>query len=276
MRTIIFSLLFLFVLTSNGQDFGTRSRQYFAMDVITGGLIGGIGSAFHPKESQTRGNAFLKGFAKGCLGGSLTFTGKYMVSGIQDKQNYLYGWPAKLVHAAGSSIIENSARNAALYDNWAIDYGAIRVDVNYKGKSKVRLQPTASLGFIASFIAGGTFDIGRTLAIGTPYFKYYDTQNNTTDAYTFFNSISLNTFRYQKIGTDNIYNASGHELIHCFQQREWLSVNNIYLKNNKKFVYFDIPVFEVPYYLGSIRNKTYYSNPYENQAETLSKHKFIQ
>lgn len=284
MKAIIYLSIFFLSLTSYGQGYNTRAREFFAMDVLTGGIIGGVGAAFHPKEHQTRGNAFLKGFAKGCVGGSLTFTGKYMTYGITKNENYLYAWPAKLVHAAGASIMENAARNAAIYDNWAIDYGAIRVDVNYKGKIRVRPQPFAAGGIILTALQGNRFNVKNTLELGTPYFTSNNIAANVTNSHvesgqTYINSVTIipkaiiiGNFVYHK--QDNIYNVSAHELIHVFQEREYYSMNNIYLNNKYKWAYIDLPAFDLVYTSLTNKNKPYYSNPFENQAETLSKRKF--
>lgn len=285
---VLIAILLLSTLAVNGQGFETRSRQFFAMDVLTGGIIGGIGASFHKKEGQTRGNAFLKGFAKGCVGGSFTFTGKYMTYGLFKYERYEMAWPAKIVHSAGASMIENAARNAAIYDNWALDYGPVRVDVNYKGKIHPRIQPFALASLIATSLAGDKtkFDIKRTLQSGTPYFTYRDFSDvftTQTNGSTIVNTIRINEAAFLILPfvggkdpkEDNMYNTTAHELIHVFQYREYLSINNMYFNNDKKFIYFDFPAFDIAYVPYARLHRDYYNNPYENQAETLSRRKFV-
>ncbi len=274
MKAIIYTLLMFTVLAAKGQDLGTRNRQFFAMDVITGGLIGGIGSAIHPKENQTRGNAFLVGFAKGCVGGSLTYAGKNLAFHVGSKKSMWYGWPAKLIHAGGSSIIENAAQNNLWYSNWAMDIGLLRVDGNMNGKFRFRGQPFAAIGFIQHIAEGSQFSTKRTIQTGTAYFYKEKTIISKTASVgrTYINSISvdetrINTFRY----------TAGHEMIHAFQERELLSINYFYAKNKQRFIYFDIPVFDTNYLVADIlSNGKHYENWYENQAHTLANRKFVE
>ncbi len=281
MKKLILLIIIIVVIVTNNakcQDFGTRSREFMGLNILVGGVIGGIGSVVHKRDDQTRGNAFLNGFAKGCLGGSLTFAGKYMTYGITKHQNLAYAWPAKIVHAMGSSIMENAARNDKWYSNWAMDMGLIRVDISYKLKTMVRLQPVAVVGFVKSISYGYHLEIKNSLKIGTPYFTYENLWLNT-NASTYANSICLNKASYYNIPmihpidlkTDNSFNCVAHEIIHTMQFREMLSINNIYLKNKNRWIYFDLPASDILYYINSYNNKQYYSNIYELEAESLSK-----
>ncbi len=271
--TLSVIILSLIPQHSKSQSFGKNEQAFLFMDIVSGGLMGGTGAIFNKKENQTRGNAFLHGFIKGCIGGSVVFTGKYLVYQIKDKESYAMAWPAKIIHSAGASIIENAAKNKVIYDNWALDIGPGRIDVNYKGKISPRLQLFALGGMALTFIQGSKFDFIKTIQMGTPYFYNYDMKNHLTAGNTNINSMSINkaTFEYNKKNNtfdkhpDTPFNVSGHELIHCFQYREYLSINYSYFKNNQKFIYIDAPAF-LPAYLLS-------PEPFEEQAEFLSKHR---
>jgi hypothetical protein len=273
-------LIILLLIPSIGlsQSFETRRNQFFIGNVITAGVIGGVGSAIHKKEGQSRGKAFLSGFWKGCIGGSLTLTGKYLTYEITRHENYAYGWPAKIVHATGASIIENAAQNKPLWDNWAVDFGPVRFDINQKGKALVRLQPFKLVGIGYNILQGNslliknsiltgsmTFSMKDTLSVGNIYTDNYSlTVINRHEGYNLFNTMTINY-------TSNMrYKITAHEMIHIFQEREFLSINNIYFNNKYKWIYFDFPVSNVIYSIAKIGNIDYYNNIFELESESFA------
>ncbi len=260
MKTIITILLFICQVALS-QDFGYRSRQMFASDVISGGIVSGIGSMIHKKENQTNSNAFLKGFLKGAIGGSLAFTGKYLTYEIRNKGTWM-GWPCKIIHAAGSSMIENGAQGIGLIDNLAIDYGLVRFDFN--GNARIRLQPFAAAGIVRHVVEGHQLSVVKTIQLGTPYFiqKSISGISNIEVGATYVNSISV----YEDAYT---LETTSHEYIHAFQSRAQLSFNYLYMKNKTKLIYFDIPVSEITYQAEKLRTN-YSENIYEEQARRLS------
>jgi hypothetical protein len=254
---------------SKAQTFERVRNDFLVMNVITGGIISGVGSAIHKKKDQSRGKAFLIGFGKGCIGGGFTFAGKYLTYEIKENRSYYYGWPCKLLHATGASIIENGAQNKPMFSNFALDYGPFRIDISKK--PSLRIMPFATAGIIFHFINGNKFDLKTTLQSGTFYFE------SKKDNITFINSIAVNTEINWKSYSfyRNKYSTAGHEIIHTYQQREWLATNSYYTKNKSRFFYLDVPVFTIPYLLGGldyyVKKERYYSNPYELEAESLSR-----
>jgi hypothetical protein len=159
-----------------------------------------------------------------------------------------------------------------------MDYGPLRFDVRIDGNAQIRLMPVATAGILIHVISGNKFRPGLTLKTGTVCFQSKDHPETKGGMnITYANSISVD---YKKNNKDNSflfnpYSTTGHELIHAYQYREWNGVNNYYCKNSNKFIYWDFPVYMAPYLMGEIEktffNKRYYSNPYELEAESLSR-----
>lgn len=277
-----FTTFLLVTTAAYGQSFETRRNQFFVLNTLTGGITSGIGSAIHKKPGQTRAKAFLIGFGKGCIGGSLEFTGKYMLGDLRPKRNYLYAWPAKIIHAAGASIVENGTMNKPLWYNFGMDYGPMRFDICMTGRAQVRFMPVAFGGVILQVISGSKLKPLLTLKTGTVCFQSKDhPELKGGRNITFANSVSVD---YKKNWKEysfyfNQYSVTGHEIIHTYQYREWLAVNSLYCKNKGKIIYWDFPVFMVPYLAGNIGrylyDQRYYSNPYELEAESLSRRNAI-
>ncbi len=271
-------LLILTSFLATGQSFETRRNQFFLMNTITGGIVSGLGSTIHKKPGQTKVQAFLIGFGKGCLGGSLQFAGKYMLGDLRQERDYLYAWPAKIVHAAGSSIVENGSRNKPIWYNFSMDYGPVRLDIYMTGQTTLRIMPVATGGILLHFLSGNTFLPGQTLRTGTFCFQAKDhPELKSGRNIAFANSIAVDYLKNknQESFFYNPYSTTAHEIIHTYQYREWLSVNSLYCKNKGKLIYWDFPVFMVPYIAGNIGryafDHRYYSNPFELEAESLSR-----
>lgn len=281
MRHLFYHCFTIIMVTTpiicKAQTFETRRNQFFIMNTLTGGIISGVGAVIHKKPNQTKGNAFLIGFGKGLVGGSLCFAGKYYTYEIKNQRSYWIGWPCKLIHATGASIIENAALNKPMLSNWAMDYGPFRIDIS-KNKTKFRVLPFATAGILVHLIQKNKFNTKITLQSGTWHFNSKsDPKQKDGQNIAIINSVSVDKEKNWKSLSfyNNQYNTTAHEIIHTYQQRECLAVNNFYLKNKGKLIYWDIPVFTLPYLVGSIKNERYYSNPYELEAESLSRRNAI-
>ncbi len=272
-------LLILNTTVVIGQDLNTRRLQFGLLDITTSGLIAGIGSIIHKSPDQSKFQAFTKGFIKGSIGGAINYSSYYNSFRVTEG-NWGYSYLNKGLNALGSSIIENSASNKPMFSNIAIDYGPIRIDISKN--TKVRLQPFATVGFITgAFISNFNLNIKNSLKYATPYF----TINNpiSINGVTLVNTIVLP--KVQRTGiqvidgkivelSNPIENTISHELIHTYQYRAYSGITNIYLKNNNKYIYWDMPNLLGSYGINSILGNyvigNYFSNYYENEAETLS------
>jgi len=234
--------------------------------------------------------AFLKGFWQGDIGGLLNYAGKKTLYLITKNQKDIYAWPAKLLHAAGSSIMENAALNAPFLQNWNIDYGLLRFDFSFgiQRKFKVRLLPEA---VVATILAGkyGRFDLATSLRTGEIIFKgdkVLDLPNAPiTSGVTFGRAIVY-------VDTPQSYYTKGrilsHEIVHRYQYNEyqvfntWLSPVAKKIKSKSlqvifsKYVYLDIPYFFLPYYINGVHpNPHYYRNFYEFEADRFATNAYV-
>lgn len=258
------SLLIIGFLVSSigiGQTINERRLEFCGVDMITAGLIGGIGSMVHKSSNQTKWQAFTKGFTKGSIGGFISFIGKD--NSIQVRNGHWgYAWLNKGLNSVGSSIIENTASGNKALSNFGVDYGFIRMDIS-KSKTSVRLQPFSLAGFATCmFLSNGHFSGKESLMYGVPTFV----SNSYVAGVAIMNNVMIDK--------DTYHNATaGHELIHTYQYRESFAITNIYMKNKSKYIYWDMPNVMGSYlansYAAYIKND-YYFNYYEYQAEGLS------
>lgn len=265
--------LLLLTISCFSQDFGTRTRQMIMMDVTSGAIVAGVGSAIHKPKGKTIAGAFLSGAWKGAIGGCFTFYGKYQIYQMKNKRDLTYAWPCKIVHAIGASMIENGARGQKLYTNFAIDFGPVRFDIG-KYKQRVRFQPVAAGSMGIMFIQGYKFNFKNSLKTGVMYFV--GEGKDTPSGKNIGNSIMVNKTKNYKSYSfySNKYSTAGHEVIHTFQFREMQAMNVWLMPNRSRFIYWDLPTYMIPYGIGEIQHRTggrYYSNPYELQSETLSR-----
>ncbi|MGH2649242.1 MAG: hypothetical protein ACRDE8_16800, partial [Ginsengibacter sp.] len=250
----------------------------------------GIGAIINkPKEVKWE-KAFFKGMWRGSIGGLLNYSGKKILYLVNKNQEDMYTWPAKILHAAGSSIMENAALNAPFLQNWNIDYGLVRFDFSFgvQGKFKVRLLPEA---VVATIIATryGRFDIGSSLRTGEIIFKsnkILDLPNAPlASGVTFGRAIVYVDNPQNNYTKDRILS---HELVHRYQYNEyqvfntWLSPPAEKIKSKSlqtifsKYVYADIPYLFLPYYInGRHADPHYYRNFYEFEADRFATNAYV-
>jgi hypothetical protein len=262
-----------------------QEQTVFVYNIAFGGISSGIGAIINrPKEVNWK-KAFLKGFWQGDIGGLLNYTGKKTLYLVNKNQKDIYAWPAKLLHAAGNSIMENAAMYEPFLQNWNIDYGLLRFDFSFgkQRKFKVRLLPEA---VVATILAAkyGRFDLTTSLRTGEIIFKA-DKElvlPNTPIAsgVTFGRAIVY-------VDAPQSYYTKGriisHEIVHRFQYNEyqifntWLNPVAKKIKSKSlqtifsKYVYPDIPYFFVPYYIiGLHAGPHIYRNFYEFEAKRFA------
>lgn len=281
------SVLLILHLNSFAQ---TQQQTLFVYNVAFGGVTSGIGAIINkPKELNWK-KAFLKGFWQGDIGGVLNFASKKSLYLVNKYQNNIYAWPAKILHAASNSIIENAALNEPFLQNWNIDYDLVRFDFSFdkERKFKVRLLPEALFATIVS-ATYGKFDLSSTLATGNIIFSMKDyltlPNNNTAEGVTFGRAT---VYEDNPQSSLNKYHIIAHELVHQFQYSEyqvfnsWLKpferkVKSKSLKNIfTKYVYLDMPYFVLPYVIaGNHRGDRFYRNFYEFEADRFATNKNV-
>ncbi|MGB0199170.1 MAG: hypothetical protein ACPF80_03950, partial [Flavobacteriaceae bacterium] len=97
-------------------------------NIALGGVLGGVGAIINKTPQQTTGQALWKGAKEGALGGYLMFEGKRMVRRFSRSGDYAYLWPAKILHSAGTAMVENAAANQAFGSQWHLNIGFNRLE----------------------------------------------------------------------------------------------------------------------------------------------------
>jgi hypothetical protein len=284
---VITLLLLFFHLNVFAQH---QERTVFVYNVAFGGVTSGIGAIINRPQEVNWNKAFLKGLWQGSIGGLLNYTGKKTLYLVNKNQEDIYAWPAKLLHAAGSSIMENAAMNAPFLQNWSIDYGLLRFDFSLgtQRKFKVRFLPDA---VVATILASkyGRFDLATSLGTGEIIFKG-DKDLNLPNApiasgVTFGRAIVYVDKPQSYYTKDRII---AHEIVHRYQYNEyqifntWLNPVAKKIKSKSlqtifsKYVYLDIPYFFVPYYIIGRHAAPHYNfNFYEFEAERFATNAYV-
>src|SRR5450759_715600 len=178
---IIFSLFF------QTKIFGQRARQEVGLAIYNcgfGGVTSGIGAVINKKKNEKILKIFWRGFKYGSLGGFINYTGKkitHLISfskdsflDVNNNAALLWGWPAKIIHGVGSSIMENAAANKAkIFSDYNIPIGFINLSISIKKHISVtpQLMPNSFIGFITNTIKSGSrLKFKESVLLGTPYF----------------------------------------------------------------------------------------------------------
>lgn len=272
---ILICLLSCFFVQANAQK---QERKLIIYNISFGGITAGVGAVINtPKGGNWKRN-FVKGFWQGCVGGGLNYTAKKTVFLINKKQNLIAGWPAKIQHALGNSIIESAALNRQFLKYWNLDLGIVRLDYAIpENNFRLRFLPSSIYTFAAGFNKG-SFDFKTSILTGTPVFKRRESTLNSDLGVSYGRG-----FLYEN-GTEKFHTIS-HEIIHSYQYSEfqifntWLNPLSAKIKSTKiktvfnKYIYLDIPYFVPVYNLES--NSIYYKNFFEFEAERFATNQYV-
>lgn len=268
-------LLICFSVTETRAQFD-NDFQAGAYNIAFGGILGGIGALINKTPDQTTGQAFWKGAKHGALGGYLMFEGKRLVREFARSGNYAYLWPAKVVHAAGSSIVENAAANQPFGTQWNLHFGFNRIEYHPFEKQKLRYKIMLySLVNSVYFSKYGKFDLKKTLRTGTLIFTGNGSFRNLSayddydpDALAGVNTILLKGWASKE--------TVAHELIHTYQFESTNSLNtylnkpfarweqNRFFATYQKYVYTELGT-EVHFFIYSTF-KQHETNFFEREA----------
>lgn len=254
--------------------------KVIAVNVASGALVGGVGAMINKRPDQEYWQAFLHGSKYGALGGTLNYTSKHIARQIYVQENYIYGWPARIVQSAGTSIIENAAANRAPLERYHFCYGPVRLEVNAKRHymPSLKIQPIA-LGTMLYMGSRGEFNRKVSLRSGTPVFVYEDQIRmfgGSYDGYVFGTALSITGWSLED------YDLFTHEFIHVHQYEDFIGLNSFLdqpakkwreksplFRNLSKVIYWDYhaPVMYGSYQLLHVIHDDYYANWFEYEAE---------
>jgi len=282
MRYFLLTIFLFYSVFANSQQ-RDGELKLLVYNVSFGGLTAGIGAIINkPKETPAH-KAFFNGFYQGCFGGVLQYGGKKMVYQIAEHENYWYGWPAKLVHTAGASIVENAAFNRPFGRYWNLDLGPLRFDFTFAADEnpfRVRFSALMLYDIIATSVQSSSahVDWEKSLKLGTLAF-YTDEPLYGHKKQDIVGRAYSKAFIYTRMTDNNIHKTIAHEFIHLFQYREHLVFNawlnpltskaSPTLKNIFQNSIYIEPPYLTPFYLiqGYHSREHYYRNFYEYEAE---------
>ena len=283
----VFAVIVLVCISFLNVKSQNQEREVIMYNIALGGITTGIGAAINKQKSEKIFPAFFRGFKIGCVGGAFLYGGKKITYLINKQDNLIWGWPSKLVHSYGASIMESAARNDENpFSKLSFPVGFLRLNFSFdkKIKSNIQLQP----GSLACFVVNASywkFKPKESLLIGTPVFV----SNSNYILNKGGGWAIINTFTYSELFAEK-YKIIAHEHLHILQEREYLVINDWFNKpkNNvvnkmnqstKKIVghiYLDIPYNYLFYTLLKQKPNCYYKNYFEFEAERFATNKYVQ
>jgi hypothetical protein len=277
--------LFLFSIKSIAQN---QERHVLVYNIALGGITSGIGAALNKKKEDKFLPTFFRGLKYGCIGGLFLYGGKKINYQINRQNNLAWGWPSKIVHSYGATIIEQASKNEKdIFTKLSFPVGFVRFNLSFSKKIKcnIQLQP----GALASFMVNAAywkFKPKESLLIGTPIFmSNSDYIVNGSGG----GKALINTFTYSELYTSKSYEIFAHEHVHLLQEREYLVMNN-WVKNptnnvlNKmnnntktilKHLYLDIPYNYLFYSILYKNPPCYFKNYFEFEAKRFATNDFV-
>jgi hypothetical protein len=218
--------------------------KYAALNTISSGLIGGIGSGLNKHKGQSFVQSFKKGFIKGCAGGLVEYAAKYSF-----KQNN-YIWPSRLINSLGSSMVYNATRNQKLFEEINVQFYLGYFEIK-KGRLNFSIDAITVVSTIYMSFRN-SFDLENTLKTGSIVFQNNDTSGTIRGrswgnciwykktGLTFLAGIEEKEiipglkFPVPIWGTNNITNSVlNHEIIHTFQYNDFNFYNPFKIKHVK-------------------------------------------
>jgi hypothetical protein len=196
-----------------------RKGDFVLPNVFIGAVSGGVGAAINRRPGERWPVAFLRGGMAGAVGGFLIYQGKNAVHRVVTTQRLAYAWPARLIDAAGNSLVENAAANRGLLDRGHLNLGFVRFEIE---RAPLRLRPRILPAALAGTIyvaSRGAFDPASSLRTGLLVFHTSDELHGQHDvtAVTVVNSILYTTGAATRWLPETI----AHEIIHSMQYDDY-------------------------------------------------------
>lgn len=234
-RFFMLILFFLFFITPQKATTQSSELEVGLINIGVGSVIGGIGAIINKEKNENFGQVLLKGFGQGALGGYLIFEAKRLTRALPEKDTYAFIYPAKILNAAGSSIIENAAHNDYFWTRGHMNIGFGRFEFytkNEEVKFRYRISPFMLTVFIAKLAdEDRIFSWDKTLQLGTPVFLARElggVVDGRRNQGTASGSIIELTVTASK-------KTEAHELVHVFQYDQ-LSPINAFLEPGYEFL----------------------------------------
>ena len=260
-----------------------QNRAEIAMyNIGLGSVFSGVGAVINKEPGEKTGKVFLNGFWKGAIGGYLIYVSINIISKIPEKEQWEYSWAAKIVNAAGTSMVENGASNRGLLEQWHLHIGFNRIELYTKGQFKVKYKiMPVSLVLTAITATKTRFEPLRSLQTGEWIFsdKNLDLDKN-------HKAIVLGNVMVVDTEFLDNYFLFAHEVIHIYQYYDYNFINTYAnkplarwgkksdtFKKINNLLYFDVhsAVLRGLYLLENTGKDCHYENFFEYEAEFFAR-----
>lgn len=291
-------IIFLFILLSffgnhaYGQSYQGQRNQIFAYNILSNGLMGGIGGVVNKKKGEKALPVFIKNFGKGCLGGLIKYSAKSQTYYLKNL-NFTFLAPAnRAFYFLGHSVVMNASKNQRTLENYYCNFFGI--DFNYKpyaergDKLNARLSLGTAISVAQFALIGHKLNFYNTLEYGQFYFDMDSSYTRKGKVYDGF--ATYNTFAIRQLGRgQTAIRSVPHEIVHTFQNYDFFALSSIYgkplnsflnksktYKSLSKYINFDYqPIFYRALYIAQPK-PMYYRNNFEFEAEHFSDRRFIE
>lgn len=289
---ITLAIIISSVLYSSAQTYEAQQNRMLAYNVLSSGLMGGIGGAINRNEGEKWHKAFIKNFGKACLGGLVKYQAKYQAYYLGQPNNGYWILPNRLHYFIGHSMVMNASLNKGLLDTYYANVWGIDVRVSTAKNPEKRIQARLSVGTLintAVYLADGhTFNLHRSIEYGHISMDYDSTfiLNGRNDIWG-IGGYNVMAIKPNEQGIP-AYWVIPHETVHMYQYYDIAPLSNLYIKKVehlykdksiynklKKYMVFDYePIIQAGLYAAQPK-PTYFKNFYEYEAEHFARRQFI-
>ena len=289
---LILILITVLFNTSYSQNYQSQRNEILAYNVLSNGLMSGIGGVIHKKKGEKFFPVFIKSFGKGCLGGLIKYSAKSQTFTFRNSQLNLLAPINRAYFFLGHSITMNASRNEKMFSNYYCNFYGVNFHYDHLAKKGEKFNSRLSLGTVVSIldfslIQKHKLDFYKTLEFGE---FYYDLKPNTILRGIPISGLAkYNVMAIEKFNGNPRTAVIPHELIHNYQYYDFFSISSLYekplnklldksslYKKVSKYIDFDYePIFfSLAYSLQP--EPTYYKNFFEFEAEHFSSRRFIE
>lgn len=196
--------------------------HFTAMNGALQGLVAGV-------NGYRNGCGFLESAFKGFIGGSLNGMGKACVG---DDLNY--AWPAKIMNAFGTSIVNDAGNCDELGTSFTINYGPAVFEWRNDRKDKFNwyILPDSLMAGFALAGNGHKLDLEDSIKYGVPFFYSKDSSPKQHDGEVYANNVFINKEREGP-------KLKNHEFIHTLQYFSLYPFGNLILNTSNYTKNFD-------------------------------------
>lgn len=284
-------LCFIFSIQLSGQSYKKQQDQILVVNILSNGIIGGIGGAIHKKENEKGIHSFIKNFGKGCIGGLTKYVAKTQTYYLRNEANVFLAPLNRAIFFVGHSVSLNASMNQKSLENIYFNFYGINFNYRPFEEKGNKFEAKLSTGTLSSLILfsaiGHKFDLYKTLEYGQFYFELNPSSNykgSKLNGQAGYNSIAIRSFDNNRIAQEIV----PHEIVHTYQAYDFFSFSSFYknklekkltnsqfYNSSSKYISFDYePLFFYLLYKTQPEPR-YFKNYFEYEAEHFGRRAYI-